>query len=186
MNFFDVGFRIFSVFFLLASALTAMIVIYEGIGEFGIDVAVDIGTNISNSFGANNQTIVNMEQFQTDYNDFSFPYDLYILALFIIGISGIFEMANQAKKLGIFSFFGMLFIGAQLFLLSLFFVEQVLDWYFGEFFATLFVNVSLDLPISLWIFDNVSVVAAIIFFAALLINQLDLKTAFGQRGRAER
>ena len=106
-------------------------------------------------------------------------------ATFFVGVSVIFESASKARKLGIFSFVGMLFIGAQIFLLSLFFVEQVLDWYFGECFATLFLNVSLDLPISLWLFDNMSIVAAIIFFVAILINQLDLRVVIGERGRAE-
>lgn len=186
LSFLEVGFSIFSLFFIIASALTGMILIYEAIGEYGIDTTVAIGTNISNSLGANNQTVVNMEKLQTEYNDFSFPYDLYILALFIIGVSVIFEAASQSSKMGIFSFFGMLFFGAQVFLLGVLFVEQALDWYIGEFFATLFSNVALDIPISIWLFDNLSVICALIFFVATLINQLDLKMEFGRRGRAEK
>ncbi len=186
VSFFTIGFNIFTFFFILASAITVAIVIYQAIGEYGIDIAVDVGTNISNDFNLTSSTVTNMQQLQTDYNDFDFPFDLYILALFIMGIGSIFESAARAKKMGIFSFVGMLFIGAQLFLLGLFFVEQVLDWYFLEFFATLFINVSLDLPITTWIFENVSMIASFLFFSAILINQLDIRVVLGQSGRAEK
>lgn len=116
-----------------------------------------------------------LDSLKSAYDARFIPYDLFFIAMFLIAFIGTSRAATRARKLGVFSFFGYIFLFSMAFLLVMFFVGQFTDYFLNNIFIPLFSDTTLDTPVINWFFNNLNVVGFIWFIWLGLLNQFDLK-----------
>ncbi|MDH4127274.1 MAG: hypothetical protein OEV44_00860 [Spirochaetota bacterium] len=107
-----------------------------------------------------------------------FNYDLFFLVIFISMFIGTIFSAQQSKKLGLMSFFGMISVGTWIFLLIISIVTQISDWLVLNLYTNLFDLTSINTPIIDFFLANVSFICFLWFIIILIINQIDFQDVF--------
>lgn len=177
------------VYIILAFSMIAMM------GMFSIVFIYEIGDsyileNIYNATITVEQSLNVSAALQThaldlrnEYSGISLPYDLFFLFMLISAIVSTITISLKAKKEPPLSFFGSLFIGMMGIMLIIFIMDQVQSWFFEQLFYALFSDITLNLPIMTYYFDNFGWISGLWFILLLFINQIDVK--FNFRGRFE-
>lgn len=141
-----------------------------------ITIFVEQSANVS----AQMQTFTD-DTFQA-YEDLDIPYDIYFLAIWMSVIISSLKLALSTRKMNPFQFLGMVFWGLMGLLLVVFFVEQITSWFFDNFFYAIFNDITVEIPITDFFFDNLGIISAIWFLILLAVNQLEFSFS---RGRVE-
>ncbi len=118
---------------------------------------------------------------KASYDDINMPYDLFFLYLWISTIAATIVITLKSKKDSVFSFFGGLFITLMGLLLIVFFLDQVQEWFFLNIFNAVFSDISLNLPITDYYFNNIGWISAVWFILLLFLRQVDLDINVGGR-----
>ena len=119
------------------------------------------------------------------YQNTQFPADELFLSVILILYISHLTAAFKARKLGVYSFFGLFTIGLGLIMLFLTIFEQVRVWLFEQFITNLFGLQALSTP---WIdafFGNFLFIGFIWIVTILIANQLDVEILNRNVGRRE-
>lgn len=119
------------------------------------------------------------------YNQDFLNYDIVFLITFIGLFTGTIIMSNKARKLGIWSFFGMTSIGSMVVLFLLSIVEKVRVWLFDNIINQMFDMSQISTPIIDWFINNTPLVCFIWFLVLLFVNQIDVTSIFGASRKIE-
>ena len=158
----------------------SMVFIYE-IGKSEIIAPIaNISLEIHEDLNTNPQYPTVINNLVTKYNDLDFAYDLFFLAFWIASIVTTIGVAVKTRKTGVVGFLGGLFMGTMGLLLVMFFIDQIADWFFTNIFYAVFDDITLNLPIMTYYFDNIGWISAVWFLSLLLLNQLELKIDGGR------
>lgn len=156
------GTALYVIFFFAIFAVITVFswVLIQQVGEeYVISIVADTGRNISNETYANAElTKGTITTLQNQYNGFSLAYDLFFLFLWLFAISVSIFSVFAAKKQGIFSFFGFIFIGSILILLLTSYLAGFTDWFMAEIFDRVFSDLSLSLPIFNFYLANLAII----------------------------
>lgn len=139
-----------------------------------VSLDIQIQENVSSAMQTHTQDL------QNTYNNISIPYDLFFLYLFISTFVTSIMFAVRQRKQSTLEFFGGLFYGFMGLLLIVFFIDQVQDWFFTNIFYAVFNDITLDLPILTFYFDNIGWISALWFVVLLLINKVDFRLEEGR------
>jgi len=164
------------IFFAIFSVLTIFTWVFiQQMGEdYIINNVADVGREISNSTYADPAlTKETIDTLQTNYNNTSIAYDLFFLALCISTMGFSIYSSFKANKAGIFSFFGMIFIGSLLLLLITTYLSSFTSWFMEEIFDRVFADVSLSLPIFYFYLNNLAIINFIWFLFLVGISVID-------------
>lgn len=118
---------------------------------------------------------------RSEYQGINFPYDLFFLFFWISAIVSTIAIALKSRKDSATSFFGGLFISMMGVMLVVFVLDQIQIWFFAELFYPLFSDITLNLPIMTYYFNNLGWITALWFLFLLFINQVEIKANFGGR-----
>jgi len=144
----------------------------------------NISLNVLNNSNAPASFSNTVDNLHTTYDGIEIPYDLIFLIFWIIESGMVFLMAYKVKKMPIYSWFGMVFIGSMMFLLITGFVAQFTDWFIESFYNNLFSDLSLNTPIMDFFFNYMALINYITFAVALFLNRIDVSIEMGG-GRVE-
>lgn len=120
---------------------------------------------------------------KNEYDNISLPYDLFFLFIWISSIVTSVTISLNARKKTFLSFSGSLFIGIMGLLLIVFFLDQFQVWFFENIFYAVLDDITLNLPIMTYYFNNIGWISAIWFVALLFLNQVEFE--LNLRGRLE-
>lgn len=160
------------------------VLIYETGKDFIIAGTADVGKDIFTNTSPNSQKIDAINDLQAEYNAFVFPYDLFFLAFWIATFSMTMQAAYRAKKEGVFSFFGFIFVGSLLMLLITSYISQVTTWFMDNLFNPVFSDSSVAIPIITFYFANMALINMVWWAILILVNVLDL-SFISRTGRIE-
>ena len=144
----------------------------------------DIGLEILNNSKAPANFTTTVNNVDETYDDINIPYDILFLIFWILWTGSVFSMAYKVRKLGLYHWIGMVFIGSMFFLLILGFVAQFTDWFIENFYNVLFSDINLNTPIMDFYFEYMALINYITFAIALFLNRIDVDVEFGG-GRIE-
>lgn len=167
-----VGFAIFAVVMIFTSVL-----IYEVGKEYIINNVADAGKDAINASTTSTSIQVSqtnkINEIQTDYNNFLFPFDLFFLFTFIVAFTGSLAITFQSRKEGIFSFFGYLFIGTLVLLLVTSYLATFTSWFQSEIYGKLFADTSYSTPIFNFYLLNLGIINFIWWLILIAISVID-------------
>ena len=144
----------------------------------------DISLEILNNTNSPSDFSTTINNAEIAYNNIVIPYDLLFLIIWIMVLGGVFVTAYKVKKMPVYSWLGMLFIGSMMFLLITGFIAQFTDWFLDSFYNNLFSDIDLNTPIMDFYFENMSLINFVTFAIALLLNRIDVTLEMGG-GRVE-
>lgn len=154
------------------------------IDEYWITPLDNISHNVVNELGIDSRFSDTLDSLKTAYDARFIPYDLIFLFLFALAFIGTNRAATRARKLGVFSFFGYIFLFSMAFLLVMYFIGQFTDYFIVEIFNPIFSDTVLDTPIINWFFNNINVVGFVWFLWLGLVNQFDIKKVVREKTRS--
>lgn len=175
----NIGFRFFGfifavtivsaimTFFLLALPL----ILHDYALQQGVSVNQDL-VNLGVSSAASQTAIENLtDNFLSflDYVDYFFIF--FIVSLFIESLFA----ASQAKRLGIYTFFGFLTIGNLLLIFALTFAVEISNWFINNITNNI-ILIAIETPFMDWFFNYNIYIGTIWFGLILLVNIFDIKS----------
>lgn len=141
--------------------------------------------------GIANQTSMSTTNIETLEN-MSAPYYLDFLnldLLFLVFVIGMFIAtllaANKARKVGIYSFFGLVTIGSAAFLFILRFFERIRVWLFENVLYNVFNLEQFSTPIVNYFVNNIQWITLVWILLILIVNQLDIIKTIGLNRASE-
>ena len=185
------GIRLFSFFFglmiitaILFFFLTAFPVILY---DYGLNTVLDINQGlvddgVSSASSQVSATAV-AEGYKSLYTIADYAFLLFIISVFV----GSVVSAYQAKREGIFSFFGLMTLGSILLIFILSFAVEIQNWIINEVVYGVLL-ISFEVPIAMWFFDYNIYIGIIWYVILLLVNIIDFKgigSKFGFVGEDE-
>jgi len=164
------SFAIIAIMFIFTSVL-----IFEAGEDYLIADTADIGRGIlSNQSTSQVQSLTTtIDELQSDYSAFAFPYDLFFLLMWISTFSFTVYSTFMTNKEGIFSFFGFLFMGSMLMLLITSYLAEFTNWFMTNIFYALFDDTSFSLPIFTFYLSNLALINFIWWIVLLLVSIID-------------
>ena len=155
--------------------------------EIGKDTIISTLTNVTLTIQQDNNVSAQMQahtqSLQDSYNAFIMPYDLMFIYLWVLAFIISVVATLKTKTESAFSFMTGIFFGIMGILLIVFFVDQIITWFFDEIFNPIFSDAVLDIPVTLFYFDNIGIISAIWFAILFLIRYIEID--FGARGRVQ-
>jgi hypothetical protein len=180
MSLLKVGVSVASLMLVLFMGMFLIVFYDQAIDEFLITPLGNISQTIGQESGLGigyNETLVSLG---TTYENRFIPFDIFFSVLFLIVVVAISRASINAKKQGVFSFFGYIFLGSMLFLLSMFFIAQFTDYFIINIYIPLFNDTVIDTPLMFFFFENVKWIAFVLFLWVGLLNQIDFKIVRGK------
>jgi len=160
------------------------VLIYETGKDYIVGETANVGRDIFTNITPSTQSVSNIDDLQAEYNSFIFPYDLFFLVFWISTFSLTLQAAYRAKKEGVFSFFGSIFVGSLIMLLITSYISQVTTWFMDNLFNPVFSDSAVSIPIITFYFANMALINIIWWALLILINVLDL-SFISKTGRVE-
>lgn len=171
------------VMFSVLSMMTMFIIIF--IYEIGssdiLEPILNITLATEQSLNVSTQMQAHAQDIKDSYDAIELPYDIFFLYLWISSITGSIVLALKARKRSIFTLLGGMFITLMGVLLMIFFFDQFQVWFFENIFNPVFSDITLNLPIMDYYFDNIGWISALWFLVLLFIQQVDLDVKIGGR-----
>ncbi len=137
------------------------------------------------SLNVSSQLQTHAQDVKDQYDSIDIPYDIFFLYLWISSIVASIMLALKAKKKSVFSFLGGMFFSIMGILLMIFFLDQVQVWFFANIFDPVFSDITLNLPIMDYYFDNIGWISGLWFILLLFLQQVDLDIQIGGRRTRE-
>lgn len=88
--------------------------------------------------------------------------------------------SGQARKLGVYSFFGFISIGNIILIFILTYAIHIRDWFLNEIVYNI-LTISIETQFFNWFFANSYYIAMVWYVILLFLNIVDFKSAIGNR-----
>lgn len=174
-----IGFTMFSLVFMFT-----MVFILEAGETYLIEPTQQIGLDVVSDLAVNNTQSESINNLVNDFKQFSFPYDLFFLFMWISYYVTTVVAAFKSNKEGFFSFFGFIFIGSLVLLLITSYMSNIAAWFMSEIFNTVFGDVTLSLSIFNFYISNLGIINFIWWLSLVMIAVID-KSFISKSGEVE-
>lgn len=166
---------------ILAFAMTmvffifSVLLVFEVGQQYLIAPIADEGRNLlANETGLpDSQGIDTINQLETDLSNFTLPYDLFFLLGFLAVFGSTVLSSWKAKKEGVFSTFGYLFLGSMILLLGLTFINEFNTWFIANLIIPLFPGTSISTPLIDFFIGNIAIISFIWWIILVIVNFMD-------------
>lgn len=170
-NLINLSMVIFGVFLGLIITMFSAVLIFESVGQEGLERLYNVSVELNNQGTISNQTLQHEANLVADYKNINWYPDLLTFWLlssaFFISLIG----AYKTRAEGWMSFFGWLTIGSYIFLLIGNFVFQFAEWFWGEYFEKLFYDLSYSLAFTTWVVNNGQIIMFVWFILLVFANK---------------
>lgn len=175
-----ISFAILSIMFIFATVL-----IFETGEDYVIKETADLGVSILNDTALTPDQGVNaVNNIRNKYSGFAYPYDLFFLLMWVSTFTFTIFSTFKSNKEGIFTFFGMLFMGSILMLLITSYLASFTDWFMTNIFNALFDDITISLPIFTFYLANLGLINFIWFLVLALVSVVD-RTFISRTGEVQ-
>lgn len=182
MSMLKLGVSVLSLLLIIFMGIFLVIFYDQAVDDFLITPLSEISHSISANVGLGVGYEETLTTLDNSYSSRQIPFDLLFVLLFLMVFVGTTQAAMQTKKQGVFTFFGYIFLGSMLFLMSVFFIAQFTDYFVQNIFIPIFNDTILDTPIIFFFFENLKWIAFVMFLWLGLVNQFDLKDVVRSAG----
>lgn len=117
--------------------------------------------------------ISKIDELEAGHLAYTISLDLAFLAMWISAFVSTLFISFRTNKEGIFSFFGLIFVGSIMLLLITFYLEQFTDWFISELLEKVLEIDMSTLPIINFYFNNIGLINFIWSLILLLVNIID-------------
>lgn len=154
-------------FFLLALPLI--------VHDYGLQQGVDLNQDLVNLGVSSSASQTNIEAIADNFLSFlnyvDYFFLFFIVSLFIESLIA----SKNAKRLGIYSFFGFLTLGNIILIFILTFAVEINNWFINNITDNI-ILIAIDTPFMDWFFNYNMYIGVIWYSVLLLINIFDLKS----------
>lgn len=185
------AYKFFGFFFIIS--IVSALMMFLGVGmhfiayDYGVTQAVDIGVDVVNRTGNVNTSgafYTGITGMQTKFFDLSGVYDwLFLLTMVSLFIESCIA-ATKTKRLGWFSFMGLVTFGNLLLIMVIFFSIQIRDWFMTEVFYKI-ITETFDSMWMTYFFDNTYWILFLWYLIILVLSIVDFKQIRSSLGFGE-
>jgi len=172
---YKIGMFVISIVLLLFMGMFLVIFYDQAVDQYLISEISNISHSIADNVGLGAGYSETLTSLDGSYSSRYIPFDVFFVLIFIMAFSLITKSSLEAKKQGVFSFFGYIFLGSMMFLMSMFFIAQFTEYFITNIYIPIFNDTIIDTPITFFFFTNVKWIAFALFLWCGMINQFDLK-----------